>query len=108
MSAVEISAGLLSEVKNYLDVTWEDSGTNAKLTGQIRRGIDYITAKTGVKSSVFESSSSEYDGRAQELLFNYVLYDRAGAVDQFKQNYASDIVGLRLRWEVANATKSEG
>ena len=96
---------VLDKVKNYLDITWTDSDTDEKLLGQIRRGIAYISAKTGVPTSAFAGESVDY--RAQELLFNYVLYDRAGAVDQFKKNYRSDIVGLRIRWEVANASKSE-
>lgn len=105
MSAINVSAALLAEVKNYLDITWDDEAADRKLSGQIRRGIAYITSKTGVDTSVFEGEGT--DDRAQELLFNYVLYDRAGSVDQFKKNYLNDIVGLRMRWEVKNASKSE-
>lgn len=99
---------LLLEVKRYLDITWDDIETDAKLLGQLRRGIAYISAKTGVSASAFAGDLVDY--RAQELLFNYVLYDRAGAVDQYKRQYLSDIIGLKIRWEVAraNATESEG
>lgn len=106
MSVIIVSEDLLNEVKNFLDITWDDEAADKKLTGQIRRGIAYITSKTGVDESAFDGEGVDY--RAQELLFNYVLYDRAGAVDQFKKNYLSDIVGLRTRWEVENAPKSEG
>lgn len=105
MSAIQISEELLAEAKHYLDITWEDELADAKLRGQLRRGIDYITAKTGVAASAF--AGEEMDGRAQELLFNYVLYDRAGAVDQFKRNYRPDIVGLYNRWKVAKAREAE-
>lgn len=104
MSAITVSAELLAEAKNFLDITWDDPASDEKLTGQIRRGIDYITSKTGVGATDFEGEDA--DGRAQELLFNYLLYDRAGALDQFKKNYRPDIVGLRIRWEVENAAKS--
>ncbi|MBQ6318202.1 MAG: hypothetical protein IJI23_00230 [Lachnospiraceae bacterium] len=106
MSVIIVSEALFQEVKNFLDITWIDEEADKKLTGQIRRGIAYITSKTGVDASAFEGEGVDY--RAQELLFNYVLYDRAGSVDQFKKNYQSDIVGLRTRWEVENASKSEG
>lgn len=106
MAATILPDGLLDEAKNYLDITWEDEAEDSKLAGQLRRGIDFIRAKTGVSPSAFAGDA--VDGRAQELLFNYVLYDRAGAVDQFKRNYRPDIVGLRIRWEVANASQSEG
>lgn len=106
MGAIVVSDELLAEAKNYLDITWEDEDADEKLRGQLRRGIAFISAKTGVLPSAFAGDS--VDDRAQELLFNYVLYDRAGAVDQFKRNYRSDIVGLRIRWEVANASESKG
>lgn len=106
MAAIVISDELLTEAKNYLDITWEDEAEDNKLKGQLRRGIDFICAKTGVSPSAFAGDA--VDGRAQELLFNYILYDRAGAVDQFKRNYRPDIIGLRIRWEVANASQSEG
>lgn len=106
MSVIIVSEGLLDEVKNFLDITWDDEAADKKLTGQIRRGIAYITSKTGVDASAFDGEGVDY--RAQELLFNYVLYDRAGSVDQFKKNYLSDIVGLHTRWEVEHAPKSKG
>ena len=107
MSAIDVSAGLLAEVKNYLDITWDDEDADAKLTGQIRRGIAYIVSKTGAPVSAFETTSETYNPRAQELLFNYVLYDRAGSVDQFKTNYRPDIIGLHIVWEVENAATAE-
>lgn len=105
MSAITVSEGLLAEAKNFLDITWNDPATDEKLTGQIRRGIGYITSKTGVDVADFEGENE--DCRAKELLLNYLLYDRAGALDQFKKNYRSDIVGLRIRWEVGNAARAK-
>lgn len=105
MSAIAISEQLLAAAKNYLDITWDDADTDAKLDGELQHGIAYITAKTGVDPSAF--AGDNVDLRAQELLFNYLLYDRAGSIDQFKKAYRSDIVGLRMRWEVANATRTE-
>lgn len=109
MGAIDVSAGLIAEAKNYLDITWTDCDGEAKLAGQIRRGIAYISGKTGVPHTAYESDSADYDPRAQELLFNYLLYDRAGSADQFRTNYKSDLIGLRIRWEVANhAADAEG
>ena len=99
MSAIEVSEELLAEAKNFLDITWEDADTDTKLRGQIRRGIAYITEKTGVKASVFAGGS--VDDRAQDLLFNYLLYARAGALEQFYQNYAYELNSLRRRTMVA-------
>ena len=102
---INVSAALLAEVKDYLDITWDDTDADAKLTGQIRRGIAYICAKTGLQASDLDGETA--DERGKELLFNYVLYDRSGAADEFKKNYKSDLIGLRIRWEVQNATTTE-
>ena len=89
MSVIEVSDDLLKEAKNFLDQTWDDEASDEK----------HITAKTGVEASVFSSDSG--DGRAQNLLFNYLLYDRAGAVDTFVRNYTFEINSLRRRSQVA-------
>lgn len=96
MSAIEITPELLQEVKDYLDITWEDEVTDRKLKGQIRRGIAFIADKTGVDRTAETFSGESGDDRAQTLLLNYLLYDRAGALDQFVKNYRSEIIGLKL------------
>lgn len=106
MSAIKVSKKLLSEAKNFLDITWEDQQTDAKLRGQIRRGIAYITEKTGIEASVFSGGS--VDDRAQELLFNYLLYARAGAIDQFVQNYSYELNSLRRRTLVMAQNRESG
>lgn len=105
MSVINVPTTLLSEVKNYLGITWNDSDMDTQLTGMIRRGIAYISSKTGVEVTAFTGDNVNL--RAQELLFNYVLYDRSGSVADFKTNYRSDIVGLRMLWEVNNAAAAE-
>ena len=104
MSVIEISEELMTVAKNYLDITWTDEAADAKLEGQLRRGMSYIMAKTGVSESAFAGDDVDY--RAQELLLNYVLYDRQGSADQFKKAYRSDIIGLHARWEVQNASSA--
>ncbi len=94
---------LLKEAKLYLDITWDDDDTDKKLKGQISRGIALISAKTGVSA---EPETYQITGnlRAQALLFNYLLYDRAGALDQFMKAYASEILALKLLYDVDRST----
>lgn len=105
MSAIVVSEELLSEAKNFLDISWKDDATDQKLKGEIRRGVAYITEKTGVKASVF--SGEDVNDRAQTLLFNYLLYSRAGALDQFYLNYAFELNSLRRRTRVAAAREEK-
>ncbi len=105
MSAIDVSEELLADVKNFLDVTWSDPKSDAKLRGQIRHGISYLVDKTGVAPSAF--SGEDANDRAQKLLFYLVLYDRAGAFSQFVQNYSFEINSLRRSTRV-HAAKASG
>lgn len=86
---MEGEAKLLSDVKNYLDITWEDSQTDEKLLGIIRRGMAAISGKIG-KCDFLEETQEK------ALLLDYVMYVRQGEVAQFWQNYASEIISLQL------------
>ncbi len=98
MSAIEITEELLQEAKNYLDITWQDDATDEKLKGQLRRGITYLSDKTGVERS---APAFLGDDRALGLLFNYLMYDRAGMTDEFTVTYSPEINSLRRKKEVA-------
>lgn len=84
---------LLSEVKNYLDITWDDSLGDEKMLGMIKRGMAAISGKVG---------ACDFCGETQEkaLLFDYVMYARAGEIPQFWQNYRSEILSLQIARKV--------
>jgi hypothetical protein len=87
-----VSSTLLEEVKNYLDLTWADEDEDAKLTAQIERSMSYLTLKTGVEEEEFEVNSL-----LKDLLFNRILYDRAGRLWEFSKHYKSEILCLALK-----------
>lgn len=80
--------GLLETVKNYLDITWQDEATDKKLTLMIENGIAELDYLSG-----FENDYT-IAGKAQSLLFSYVMYDRANCLDDFKKNYQPDIIAF--------------
>lgn len=84
---------LLSEIKNYLDITWDDSLGDEKMLGMIKRGMAAISGKVG---------ACDFCGETQEkaLLFDYVMYARAGEIPQFWQNYRSEILSLQIARKV--------
>lgn len=81
--AVNVSSELLADVKNHLNITWNDTATDSKITNLINMGIAYIDDKCG------EPSDYESDGHPRTLLFEYVRYARDGAMDVFEDNYLS-------------------
>ena len=81
--------GLLDDVKNYLNITWEDEATDQKIGGLIASGMVYLDAKYG--------STADYtaDGMPRTLLMEYVRYARDSALDVFESNYLSMLLGMQ-------------
>lgn len=90
----DVDSKLLDDVKNYLDITWADDATDKKICGMISRSMNYFNKLTG--------STLDYDveDTPRELLFLRVMYDRAGALDDFKKNYLNELNGLVMRERV--------
>jgi hypothetical protein len=99
--------GLIDEIKNFLDITWElSAGEEKKLSGIVNRGKAFIIGKIG--ECDFESDTQE-----KELLMNYCMYARSGQTDDFIKNYRAEIIALQVRnWrkkrEGDESAKTEG
>ena len=84
-----ISSGLLSDVENYLDVTWSDEATDRKYLGFIASGMAYLDKKAG------EELDYSADGDGRTLLMEYVRYARDGAMDVFENNYLHLLLAMQ-------------
>lgn len=42
-----LPVGLLADVENYLNITWDDEATDQKIGGLIASGMAYLDAKYG-------------------------------------------------------------
>lgn len=81
--------GLLEDVKNYLDITWDDDGTDKKTAGYIAGGVMYLNGKLG------DSADYTQDGMPRTLLFEYCRYARDAALDVFENNYRALILSMQ-------------
>lgn len=81
--------GLLSDVKNYLNITWDDEATDTKISGLIAAGMVYLDLKYGGEADYME------DGLPRTLLMEYVRYARDGALDVFENNYQPLVIGMQ-------------
>lgn len=81
--------GLLADVKNYLNITWEDEATDTKVSGLIAAGMAYLDLKYG------EAADYTADGMPRTLLFEYVRYARDSALDVFENNYLALLLGMQ-------------
>ena len=89
-----LPAGLLSEVKNYLDITWNDNAGDEKLSGIILRGMSYIDKIAGSACNFIEND------KPKELLFEYCRYTRSNALSDFQTNYLHELLSLQIAKEV--------
>lgn len=94
---------LLSDVRNVLDVTWEDESTDQRLLIFIDAGVAYLNDKLG------EAGDYMNPGYPRSLLFEYVRYARDEALDVFENNYLSLILAMQNGRKVdAYAAEMEG
>lgn len=101
MTQTKEAISLLDDVRNELDITWADEAGDRKLLGIIARGMAYIRGRCG------DRCDFAHEGDARGLLMTYVMYARAGALDDFIRNYMSDIIALQLDMEVERHVEHE-
>jgi hypothetical protein len=84
-----VTPALISAVKDYLNITWDDEATDRKISGLTASGIAYIDLKYG--------SDADYnaDGLPRQLLMEYVRYARDNALEAFENNYKNMLLAMR-------------
>lgn len=81
---------LLDTLKTYLDITWSDPHTDAKLTGILARAQDRLRAYAGNAALAFADGTA-----AQQLLLDLCRYIWNNASEDFEVNYLPDLLMLR-------------
>lgn len=93
---------LLKDIKDYLNITWEDERTNKNITGMIKRGMTYLQKVAGVSFLDFTEEDSP-----RALLFDYVRYANSQALEMFETNFQSELLSLNLEYQTKEVTQSE-
>lgn len=94
MQRDSVTPQLLTDVKDHINITWEDEATDRKIRGLIASAASYLDGKSGVLNDY------EQDGDARTLLMEYVRYARDGALDVFEQNYLPLILAMQTDRQV--------
>ncbi len=89
MTRAEVPAALLADVKNHLNITWDDEATDNKVRGHVAAASVYLDGKAG------ERLDYDADGLARTLMMEYARYARDEALDVFENNYRSMILSLQ-------------
>ena len=96
----EIPAALLADVKNYLNITWDDLATDERIRGLI------ASATADLDDYAGEALDYLSDGLPRTLMMDHVRYARDEALDVFENNYRTQLVRLRNRRRVTNYVES--
>lgn len=86
----------LDTVKNYLDVTWTDSGTDTKLTGILSRAESLLESYAGTELDFTDETTLE-----AQLLLDCCRYMWCNVIEDFKVNYSQELIMLRARRKAA-------
>ncbi|MBO0459826.1 hypothetical protein JZO77_24155 [Enterococcus hulanensis] len=86
MKLDNIPKELLDEVKDKLDVTWDDNDNNIK--SMIIRACNYLQSKV-TQELQFTQDADEYS-----LLLERCRYDWNNGLDEFENNYATEILSF--------------
>ena len=84
----------LDDLKNYLDITWEDNEGDKKLLGIIGRGTSYIETAAGMELDF------DQEDKPRELLMEYCRYARSHGLEDFQVNFLPELLGLQIGAEV--------
>lgn len=86
----DLPEGLLSTVKGYLNITWQDAATDEKITGYINRGVARLRQIAGAPLSFTE------EGQPRALLLDYCRYANSQALEVFEKNFEAELLDLNL------------
>ena len=89
MTRDKLPDGLLADVKNYLNITWDDEATDSKISSLIAAGAAYLDGKLG------KEADYTADGLPRTLLLEFVRYARDSALDVFENNYTALILAMQ-------------
>lgn len=96
----EEKAELLTDVKLHLNITWNEEDENIQKL--IERAISYFKSIVGKDVDFIE------DGQNRQLLLDRCRYVRNHAVEEFEENFGSEIRNLQFRYYTIDEDVTNG
>lgn len=89
--------GLLSGLKDYLNISYKDQVTDRMLKKALERGKTVLDGYAG------KPLDYEKEGAPRQLLYDYCRYVRSQATEMFEVNYKRELMALREQAETEEA-----
>ncbi len=93
---------LLQDVRNYLDITYEDAEGDKKLIGIIARGMKHLDEIAG------KEQDYQPEDQPRALLLDYCRYARNNVLELFEENFRSELIALRTGAQTDEYAKANG
>ena len=93
---------LLKDVRNYLDITYEDAEGDKKLIGIIARGMKHLDEIAG------KEQDYQPEDQPRALLLDYCRYARNNVLELFEENFRSELIALRTGAQTDEYAKANG
>lgn len=87
---ITMSDELFLAAKRELLITWEDVDTDGRVLEHLNNGAAEIDRIAGMAQDYTSP------GTPRRLLFEYARYARAEALNEWRQNYRSELIGLQV------------
>ena len=88
---------MLDELKNYLDITWEDDSTNSKINQRLDRASNIIKSY-----ACNQDIDYSVDLFAKQLLFDLCRYIYNSGYEDFGTNFAGELLLIRSKYRIEN------
>jgi hypothetical protein len=98
---IETEDELFEALLNELDITYQDEGIRARMKDAQKRADAYLADKYGGQIDYAQ------DMQARELLFSYCRYARSNAINEFENDFLSQITSLSIRGAIYDTTWSD-
>jgi len=92
----EVTADLLGDVEEYLNITWKDEKTDKKITGYINRGMARLQFIAGAPLDFTK------EDLPRSLLLDYCRYANSQALEVFGTNFQGELLELNLMSQIAS------
>lgn len=91
----------MDPVKRHLNITWNDTDTEAKLIDQMCDAEIALNHKLGATINYF------VPGAERRLYLAYMLYSWNDCLNEFDSAYRAEILQIRHKYEVAAAREDD-
>lgn len=93
----KLPQSLVDQVKRYLNITWSDTDTDAKVIDMMLDAEIALNHKLGAKVDYFTP------GQERRLYLDYCSYAWNECLNEFDGAYRAEILQIRHKYEVAAA-----